>query len=88
MARAFDEPETVRPEDRRAIMPWADSELRAALESLPNSKVGGIEKPWSAEQDELLLYYWPIKRKDDVAKLLAHGLHACRARYELLLKET
>jgi hypothetical protein len=88
MARASDESETVRPEDRRAIMPWADSELRAALELLPNSKVGGVEKPWSSEQDELLLYYWPIKRKSDVAKLLGRGENACRSRYELLLKES
>ena len=62
------------------------SELVEQLEALP----GGMmrDHQWTAEEDEVLRLYWPIKRKLSVAKILGMAPETCRKRYlELIGKD-
>lgn len=54
------------------------------LESLTNSD----DKPWAArfskEDDAILLKYWTVKKKADVARIIGYSQNTCRKRYREL----
>lgn len=58
----------------------------AKLESLcsPGKKKMHV---WTKEHDAILLRYWKIKRKVDVAKVIGKTDKICRERYEYLMRK-
>ena len=65
-----------------------DEEMLAKFEALPEGGIGRNGYNWTAEEDALLLRYWPIKRKMNVARLLGPNETTCRERYRWLTRET
>ena len=47
---------------------------------------GGKVSQWTAEKDALLMKYWPVKKRDDVAELLEIPRTTCANRYKYLMK--
>jgi len=56
-----------------------DEETIAQFEALPAARAHSIM--WTAQQDALLLKYWPIKRHTEVARLIGACQDSCRKRY-------
>ncbi len=56
----------------------------SALEALPDRTLKGIKIIWSQELDAALLKYWPVKRHDQVSKILGLSQTSCIARYRQL----
>lgn len=73
-------------DERRSINP-DHSSLAATLESLPDVSGSFQWVTWTEEMDALLLKYWPVKRKIDVAEALGFSPNTCRARYRKLTRE-
>lgn len=64
-------------------------EVLALFEALPRAGGGRPWRVWTAEQDYLILTYWPTRRQAEVAKTLGICENTCRKRYrELKRKET
>lgn len=58
-----------------------DDAIIAQFESLPEA---AHRKGFTAEEDKILLRYWPEKNKEAVAKLLGFSTTSCRKRYQEL----
>ena len=56
----------------------------SALEALPDRGRGGVGIKWTPELDAALLKYWPVKRHDQVSKILGICQTSCVARYRHL----
>lgn len=59
----------------------------AALEALPDVR-GSKQRKFSAEEDDALLRYWPVKRHEDVAKVIGVSESTARRRYRELIIQT
>lgn len=64
-----------------------DPELEALFDALPESKGGTPGRVFTPEEDALLLKYWPIKNKEQMAKLLQCHPNTARKRYKELTEE-
>jgi len=56
----------------------------SALEALPDKCNTGTRINWTPELDAALLKYWPVKRHDQIAKILGICQTSCVARYRQL----
>ena len=63
-------------------------ELLEKLEALSDARPGAKPLVWSPEQDAVLLKYWMVKRKVDVAKIVGYHTGPCRERYKFLTEGT
>lgn len=54
------------------------------LEALEDAQSGARRHQWTDEEDAILLRYWPVKRKEEVAAILGYGQEMCRRRYREL----
>ena len=64
------------------------ADVLAHFAALPDAKPGHPKAVVTPEQDAILLKYWPVKRKDDVAAIVGHGRAWCRDRYKELTEGT
>jgi hypothetical protein len=64
-----------------------DPEMEALLEKLPDAKSGILGRTFTPEEDAILLKYWPVKCKRDIAKLLHCHENTARRRYKELTAE-
>jgi len=44
-------------------------------------------KVWTAEEDAILIKYWPIKNKDQLSEMLGVSDKTARARYKKLTRD-
>lgn len=58
-----------------------DSSILEKFEALDDAV---NRNPWTEKKDKLLLMYWPIKKHEDVAKLLQLCTATCLKRYRQL----
>jgi len=63
-----------------------DAEMFEKLESLEDTRMN-IGFKWTPELEAVLLKYWPVKRKDDVAKIIGTYTQECRRKYRELTSE-
>jgi hypothetical protein len=56
----------------------------SALEALEDKTPKGIKIVWTPELDAALLKYWPVKRHDQVSKILGICQTSCINRYRHL----
>ena len=69
-------------ESSRVTRVTIPEEMRRKLDALADTKMNAA--PYSPEVDAAILEYWPIKRKEDLAKALGYGLTQVRKRYKEL----
>lgn len=61
-----------------------DKTLLEKMEALPD-RVGHMKgRTWTPEEDAALLAGWPVKRHDDVARMLGVSRNTAQRRYEEL----
>lgn len=72
------------PKSKEVSLP---TDLLAELMAAPDCKKGGPGTRWTPEIDRLLLQFWPIKYKADVARIMGFSETTCRARYRELSGE-
>jgi DNA-directed RNA polymerase specialized sigma24 family protein len=70
---------------QEAVNVEISEEMKKKLEALPDSHAGNQGKRWTEEEDAVLLHYWPIKRKRDVAEILGVAEGTARERYNELV---
>ncbi len=58
--------------------------ITAQLEALPDSDWRGKSIRWTPELDAVLLKYWEIKPRKDVARILGLSITTCRERVSFL----
>ena len=56
------------------------AEMQAKFETLPDVRWLG-QRDFTAEEDAVLLRYWPVKVKAQVAKMLGRSDRVCRDRF-------
>ena len=56
----------------------------SALEALPDKTQKGNKIIWTPDLDEALKKYWPVKRHDQVSKILGICQTSCINRYRAL----
>lgn len=62
-----------------------DKSLLEKIEALPDAKMGGAgRREFTPEEDEILLRFWKVKRKEDISKLLGVSENTARKRWEEL----
>ncbi len=64
-----------------------DPKLLAEFAALHNTKVGQRGRPWTPQEDELLMLFWPWKEKSQIARKIGCHETTARIRYRLLLQE-
>lgn len=64
-----------------------DAEALRKIEALPNISGSGNMFEWTDEADELLIKYYPLKRKEDLAAIFGVSEKTMRNRYRKLLKQ-
>lgn len=61
-----------------------DKSVLDAFDALPDSQPGQRAHAWTAEEDAVLVRFWPVKRKADVARLLGVAPGTARERFNFL----
>jgi len=64
-----------------------DPKLLAEFVALHDTRAGQRGRAWSAQEDELLLMFWPWKEKAELARKIGCHETTCRIRYRLLSQE-
>jgi hypothetical protein len=59
-------------------------EMWEKLNALPDKIHGSKSRPWSKQDDDILIGFWNSKRQPDIAKILGRSVHACCRRIEEL----
>ena len=68
---------------RAVVSVMIDEATKKALDELPSGLVL-CEDRFTPQMDEILLTYWNVKRKDDVARIIGIPVTTCRKRYRQL----
>jgi len=69
------------------VPPWADAELLAAVDALPDVKIGARSFDWTPDRNAALLAGWERKRKIDVAAAIGCNYTTAKKQYEKLMRE-
>ena len=63
------------------------AELRAALDAVPDRKIGSKLRKWTEAEDAALLEYWPLKNHTLLAKAIGVSEKTALNRYRELTRE-